>query len=434
MKIKSIYLKNFRNVIEGSYELDPHFTVFIGINGKGKSTWLHALRILCGSYLLSIPEVKKRHIHEDEIRRTEGKITSFQTPVIVQAKGYFQEYGDELVTWQRRITEKLTKTTSTTEDVGKVRDLGAKKYKELTNENFPSDALNLPIIAFFGTSRAHGGGRNRDKNRHQKLIFKYGYDNWYELRSTTYQYDTWLSTFEVLAKEGKEYAEGKKVFFETIKKSNPEYIKEVDFINDQLWLKVKIGEYESQMLPIDLHSDGIKTFTEMVAEIAYRCIMLNGYKKEKAVEETSGVVMIDELDLHLHPNWQKHVVKDLKNAFPNIQFVATTHSPFIVQSLNNHELVNLDENEGVFGALNMSSLEEVAEYEMGVENPQRSKAFLERLEVAEKYFSLIKNGVHEKSKDRLNELKKELDKYEEMFNQDPAYVALLKIERKSKGL
>ncbi|GAB4335381.1 MAG: hypothetical protein OHK0038_13020 [Flammeovirgaceae bacterium] len=47
MKIKNIYLKNFRNVAEANYDLDPHFTVFIGINGKGKSTWLHALRILC---------------------------------------------------------------------------------------------------------------------------------------------------------------------------------------------------------------------------------------------------------------------------------------------------------------------------------------------------------------------------------------------------
>src|SRR5690606_7819707 len=84
-------------------------------------------------------------------------------------------------------------------------------------------------------------------------------------------------------------------------------------------------------------------FTEMVAELAYRCIVLNGFKEEKAIDEATGIVMIDELDLHLHPKWQRHVVNDLKTAFPNIQFVVTTHSPFIVQSLEQSELVNLDE-------------------------------------------------------------------------------------------
>ena len=99
-----------------------------------------------------------------------------------------------------------------------------------------------------------------------------------------------------------------------------------------------------------LHSDGIISYTEMVAELSYRCIVLNGSKQEKTIIDTNGVVMIDELDLHLHPNWQRHVVSDLKTAFPNIQFVATTHSPFIVQSLAKDELINLDlkeENEGL---------------------------------------------------------------------------------------
>jgi len=62
----------------------------------------------------------------------------------------------------------------------------------------------------------------------------------------------------------------------------------------------------------------ILAFTEVAAEIAFRCIVKNGYKREKAIEETHGIVMIDELDLHLHPNWQKHVVADLCRAFPNI--------------------------------------------------------------------------------------------------------------------
>jgi predicted ATP-binding protein involved in virulence len=74
-------------------------------------------------------------------------------------------------------------------------------------------------------------------------------------------------------------------------------------------------------------SDGLKAMLNLVAELAFRCVILNGFKGEKAVKETEGIVLIDELDMHLHPNWQMHVVKDLKNAFPSIQFIVTSHSP-----------------------------------------------------------------------------------------------------------
>jgi predicted ATP-binding protein involved in virulence len=53
----------------------------------------------------------------------------------------------------------------------------------------------------------------------------------------------------------------------------------------------------------------------MVAELAYRCVILNGFLDDKAVIESRGIVMIDELDLHLHPTWQRHVIADLKMHF-----------------------------------------------------------------------------------------------------------------------
>jgi hypothetical protein len=80
----------------------------------------------------------------------------------------------------------------------------------------------------------------------------------------------------------------------------------------------------------------------MVADIAYRCVTLNPHLNQKALEKTNGLVLIDEIDLHLHPKWQKRVVNDLKKTFPQIQFIATTHSPFIVQSLQSDEVINLD--------------------------------------------------------------------------------------------
>lgn len=60
------------------------------------------------------------------------------------------------------------------------------------------------------------------------------------------------------------------------------------------------------------------------------------------LRETPGVVLIDEIDVHLHPKWQRRVVEDLRTTFPKIQFVSTTHSPFVVQSMREEELRNLN--------------------------------------------------------------------------------------------
>ena len=431
MRIETLYLKNFRNVEEKTYSFNPHFTVLIGINGRGKSTWLHALRVVCGAYFLSISDASKRHIIPDEIRQTSKGFLIQHTPVIVEATGHFSEQTAPII-WRRQIPEGKNFTTSTAADVGIIRSMGKDKYDEMIGG---SDDLDLPAIAFFGTSRVHGGGRVRD-TRIGRQIFKEGYHSWLEMRSVVYRYDAWLKTYDILVSEGKEYPQSKQIFFETLKTANP-YIKEVAFVGTELWLKIEMVDHTSDYLPIHLHSDGIISFTEMVAELAYRCIILNGNKKEKAIEETSGVVMIDELDLHLHPNWQRHVVSDLKRAFPKIQFVATTHSPFIVQSLSKSELINLDldENtEGVEANPSDYGIEDVSEIEMGVEDIARSEPFKQRVEVASKYYQLINQGKTSDSDTEVAELRRQLNEMEERFSDDATFVAALRLERNAYNL
>ena len=85
---------------------------------------------------------------------------------------------------------------------------------------------------------------------------------------------------------------------------------------------------DGRSLPFDFLSDGMRNFVAMMADIAHRCVLLNPQLQDRALTETSGVVLIDELDLHLHPAWQKKVLNSLLTIFPKIQFIITTHSPF----------------------------------------------------------------------------------------------------------
>ena len=103
-------------------------------------------------------------------------------------------------------------------------------------------------------------------------------------------------------------------------------------------------------------SDGFKSMISLVSEIAYRAIMLNGFLGKEAVHATPGIVLIDEMDLFLHPLWQRRVLQDLGNAFPNIQFIVTTHSPFIIQSVTKEHLLALDDVEVSDDEPNMKSI------------------------------------------------------------------------------
>ena len=88
-------------------------------------------------------------------------------------------------------------------------------------------------------------------------------------------------------------------------------------------------------------SDGYHMFIALVADIARRAVMLNEIDGAKAPEWVEGVVLIDELDLHLHPRWQRVALPRLRDAFPRLQFVVTTHSPQILSSAENRQVRRL---------------------------------------------------------------------------------------------
>ena len=114
----------------------------------------------------------------------------------------------------------------------------------------------------------------------------------------------------------------------------------------------------------------------------------------------------------------------MKKAFPKIQFVATTHSITIVQSLKKEELINLDDTEGLNNDPFKYSIEEIAEVEMGVENVPRSKRFQEIEDVAGQYYTLIAEGKTSKTNGKVAILRQKLNELEEVFSDDPAFVEI----------
>ena len=88
-------------------------------------------------------------------------------------------------------------------------------------------------------------------------------------------------------------------------------------------------------------SDGYHVFTALVADIARRAVMLNEFDGAEAPAKVEGVVLIDEIDLHLHPRWQREALPRLRDVFPKLQLIVTTHSPQVLSSAENRQVRQL---------------------------------------------------------------------------------------------
>lgn len=105
-------------------------------------------------------------------------------------------------------------------------------------------------------------------------------------------------------------------------------------------------EHEELVLNHDTHgelkvsqlSDGIRNMLALVGDIVHRCYKLNAHMGEAAPLRTHGILMIDEVGMHLHPSWQQTVLTDLITAFPKLQFIVTTHSPQVLSTVKRENI------------------------------------------------------------------------------------------------
>jgi predicted ATP-binding protein involved in virulence len=98
------------------------------------------------------------------------------------------------------------------------------------------------------------------------------------------------------------------------------------------------------VLEVSQLSDGVRNMIGLVADIAYRSVRLNSRFGQEAPKQTPGLVLIDEVDMHLHPEWQQIVLTSLTKAFPALQFIVTTHSPQVISTIKRENIRLLTEN------------------------------------------------------------------------------------------
>ncbi|MBN9693749.1 MAG: AAA family ATPase [Verrucomicrobia bacterium] len=328
MRIDRLRLTGFRCFEQAEFEFAPQFNLIVGDNGAGKTSILEALAVAAGSWLLGIRGFDQRHLLASDVRvRPQGSNGDFRFEEVEQtevwARGVVQS---EALQWERALRGRKGRTT--TKEASTIREIAESHAQSVRNGQ--DTALVLPLISYYGTGRLWNIPRDIKKalkEKRSKPSRLDGYRNSVDPRCSPADFMKWLSRQEWIA-----FQEGAEPPICTAVKQAV-----VGCLEDgkRIWFSAKqeqvLVEFGNQGIhAFDQLSDGQRNMVAMVGDIAIKAALINSNLGSRAVEETPGVVLIDELDLHLHPKWQRRVVADLKRTFPKIQFFCTTHSPQII--------------------------------------------------------------------------------------------------------
>ncbi|MEH6932737.1 AAA family ATPase [Bacillus sp. JJ783] len=429
MIIHDLKLENFYGFEERYITFSDKFTVLVGDNGTGKTAVLDGLAVALGAFLSGLDGVHSRHIRRDEIHRkiyNQGSLTDIQMQFPVRISCTSTVEGHKL-DWSRAVNGK--KGTTTSKEARSIIEYASYLQRAVMH----GVEVKLPVISYYGTSRLWVQRKEQNNIRRNNDRLE-GYEDCLDPASNEKHFFRWMEKMTYIELQRGETPPVLKAVRKAISECMRTW-KTIGYDVDSQ--EVHAIKNDNTAISFHLLSDGVRNMLGLVADLAHRMAQLNPALGDAVIRETPGVVLIDELDLHLHPSWQRRIVEDLKRTFPEVQFITTTHSPFIIQSLEEGELRRLheeDDDEVVRDEEFVNkSIEDISESVMEIENVQRSEKYKKMYEAAQKYYSLLQEGK-QASDAEVEKLKNELDEIESLYSDDVAYYAFLQMERRAARL
>lgn len=367
MRVKCIAVRNYRGLESFDMSLEKDITVIIGENGSGKSSVVSAIRLLLWAYVRaygrdvrrgSVPTIKAA-----DVLCRNGKR---QYPCSVKGEHWFSDEGlfqsewdgleeddEDIFNWsdlyqiacsvaqEGRRCKWGNVSTVAYQAASKSLDVICEDFGRLTGENpKPTD---LPVIACYGTNRLWKKTASR-RNFQREIPRLAGYDGAINLSTSFMGFNIFVENLFESVGAGLFDKKHAVVLWKGV-------VSKIEEVTGwRLLLPVK-GESKltfecdgSGVLELSQLGDGVRGVIEVVGDLACRCALLNPHYGTESSDKTNGVVLIDEIDLHLHPAWQQTIVNQLRVAFPLIQFIVTTHSPQVVSTVKRDNVRVLGRN------------------------------------------------------------------------------------------
>jgi predicted ATP-binding protein involved in virulence len=439
MRIDRLIVRNFKGFSEREFSFHPEFNLIVGINGTGKTTALDALAVAVGSWFLGVRGADSRHIRPNEVtlcaferediddsgQRHFGVQWEQLYPCEVSAHG--QVLGQD-ISWKRALNSPTGRTT-----YGEAADI-RKLAKDADATIRKGQGILLPLISYYGTGRLWLEPREAFQvSDPQKVASKKeqsrlaGYWNSVDPRLSVSQLTRWIAlqswiTYQQQNREAPLFKSVRQAIVNCVEGARDLYF---DAATGEV-----VVDFDTGTQPFSNLSDGQRSMLAMVGDVAQKAAKLNPHLGATVLEETPGVVLIDELDLHLHPRWQRRMIEDLRRTFPKIQFICTTHSPFLIQSLRSGEELIMLDGQPTAELANMS-IEEIAQGVQHVDNPQTSIRYAEMRNVAKSYLETVESASRAPA-ENLAGFKEKLADDIAPYADNPAFQAFLEMKRVAK--
>ncbi len=336
MRIEKLHLENFRCYDDLEIDFEPKLTVIVGENGKGKTAIFDALALGLSPYLqafgLPAKNIRQQDVRQVPVYEADGKHLAAmhaKYPVKIAMQG---EVHGQQVSCSRSLAEDGTYTDEASDLIV--------SGQQLLQEVEQHEDMILPAFAYYGTSRIWVDSSLMENPAVDLEDRSVGYVECLEPSSSYSTFGRWFMQLMQKVEQtdtDNEIREASRTIVKAVLKAVDICLESIGlhdlYYNKKLGTMVVTHPDMGEMIVEEL-SDGFRSILSMVADLAYRMVRLNPQFGEQAVLQTPGIVLIDEVDMHLHPIWSQTVLVDLQRAFPMVQFIVTTHSPQVISSVN----------------------------------------------------------------------------------------------------
>lgn len=416
LHLDELTLRNFRCFAECEVNLHRKLTVLVAENGRGKTAILDAIRMTLGLLVDAIADTKQYQDFDGRNVRLQLNSDGAMTPVLpieIIADGLVEA---ELFrcNWPPK-KQTRTRSPQGTEAVRTIPSIGQGIRDRLKSYDVkgPDQPSTLPSAVFFGTGRFAIEPPQKGKRvtarpprlyDDPKLDRLRGYFGCLSpstsLASFVARYYGRVKALKLVTALAYRPDDRPEKLLSAVREAvkivlEPTGWKELDWSHELEELVVEHAD--GSKLPLSVLSDGIRSMIALVGDIALRCGELNPHLGESAARLTPGILLIDEVDMHLHPGWQQLVVDLLQKAFPAMQMIVSTHSPHVLSTVDVESIrvIRLRDSQG--------SLETPKFQTRGVESADVLAAIMgvdpvpqvEEARLLSRYRSLIEDGKAE---------------------------------------
>jgi AAA domain, putative AbiEii toxin, Type IV TA system/AAA ATPase domain len=322
MRILSTVIDNYRGLEHVELTFEPGFNLIVGVNGVGKTSVLTALAASCGAVLGSAYG-----------KRSAGPKVTLQT---IRSGSHWSDVRTTFALGSGVVSHRFFVTDD--HDPERVRvprtpkSVVAPRWLEVDQH----DPTGVPFVLYFGTRRALASDRKPSADSSRGGIAAALALALADRELRLQEIVEWMRAQEELGKDDHKRADMLRSLHRTVERFLPHYSNLR--IDTEARLAIDRG---GLTIPVQFLSDGERSSLAMVLDLSRRLSIANPHLEEPSLE-AEAVVLIDEIDLHLHPLWQRTIVGLLTASFPKCQFIATTHSPQIIGEVAHDRIQILD--------------------------------------------------------------------------------------------